>query len=103
MIKNKDIIFYVTEGSINVMQPYSVTQRDSHKSNSILVATMFVGPPIAQHIIRIETLAISIFVGIVFIVLLTGCLIKIGFFKRERIDLEALKAENDTGIHIQRC
>ncbi|XP_039310702.1 integrin alpha-8 isoform X3 [Solenopsis invicta] len=95
IINNKDIIFYVTEGSINIMQLYNVTQRNSHKSNSILVATMFVGPPIAQHIIQIEILAISIFVGLLFVTLLTLWLIKIGFFKRDRIDLEALMAENN--------
>lgn len=98
MIKNKDIIFYVTEGSVNITQPYNVTQRDNHRSDTILVATMFLNPPMTQRIAGI--IAISVFVGIALLTLLTLCLIKIGFFNREKIDLEALKAENDLCIKI---
>lgn len=95
-MENKDIIFYVTEGCVNITQPY-VAKRDGHKLNT-LVATTFLGPLLTQRI-SAWLIAFSIFLGIVLLTLLTLCLMKVGFF--DRLDLEALKeTEIDVCIKI---
>lgn len=97
MMEDKDIIFYVTEGSINIIQPY-VTQRDDNKSD-ILVATTFLDL-IAQGITT-SCIVVSVFLGTVLLICLIGFLKQVGFFHRERIDLvEVLKAETDLHIKI---
>ncbi|KAL6264540.1 hypothetical protein P5V15_004645 [Pogonomyrmex californicus] len=98
VIKHKDIIFYVTEGSIVIKQPNNIAQRENHKQDDILVATTFLGSPIAQRI-AIWIIVLSVILGIILLILLILGLIKIGFFNRKKkLELEALKAEADVRL-----
>ncbi|KAL0127515.1 hypothetical protein PUN28_003059 [Cardiocondyla obscurior] len=95
MLKHKDIIFYVTEGSVIITQPHFVTQKKNHKPDSTLIATTFVGSPVAEQV-AIWIIVLSVILGIVLLILLVLGLIKIGFFNRKKkLELEALKAETD--------
>lgn len=95
MLKHKDIIFYVTEGSVTITQPDNVAQREGHKRDVILVATTFLGSPIAQQV-AIWIIALSVVLGVALLILLILGLVKIGFFNRKKkLELEALKAETD--------
>jgi len=95
MLRHKDIIFYVTEGSVTITQPDNIAQREGHKPDTTLVATTFLGSPIAQGI-AVWIIALSVILGIVLLILLVLGLIKIGFFTRKKkLELEALKAETD--------
>ncbi|XP_012523377.1 integrin alpha-PS4 [Monomorium pharaonis] len=100
MLKHKDIIFYVTEGSVTITQPDNVAQREGHKSDVILVATTFLGSPIAQQI-AVWIIALSVILGVALLTLLVLGLIKIGFFNRKKkLELEALKAETDKKYNV---
>ncbi|XP_011062197.1 PREDICTED: integrin alpha-PS4-like [Acromyrmex echinatior] len=100
ILKHKDIIFYVTEGSVTITQPDNIAQREGHKSDTTLVATTFLGSPIAQGI-AVWIIALSIILGIVLLILLVLGLIKIGFFTRKKkLELEALKAETDKKYNV---
>lgn len=95
MLKHKDIIFYVTEGSVTITQPDNVAQREGHKLDTTLVATTFLGSPIAERV-AIWIIALSVVLGVALLILLVLGLIKIGFFnRRKKLELEALKAETD--------
>ncbi|XP_072762509.1 integrin alpha-8 isoform X2 [Anoplolepis gracilipes] len=95
LMKDKDIIFYVTEGSVTVTQPYNISQRKGHKPDIVLVPTTFLGSPIAQQV-AIWIIVLSIILGIVLLILLILGLMKIGFFNRKKkMELEALRAETD--------
>ncbi|KAL6264541.1 hypothetical protein P5V15_004646 [Pogonomyrmex californicus] len=97
VIGGKDIIFYVTEGSIIVTQPYNIPQKDGHKSD--ITWTTFLGPPIVQELPE-WIMTLSIFLGISLLLLLTLGLRKVGFFSRKRIDFDTLKAEDDLMINV---
>jgi len=85
----------VTEGSVTITQPDNIAQREDHKPDATLVATTFLGSPIAQGI-AVWIIALSVILGIVLLILLVLGLIKIGFFTRKKkLELEALKAETD--------
>ncbi|EFN89848.1 Integrin alpha-PS4 [Harpegnathos saltator] len=95
LMKDKDIVFFVSEGNVAITQPYNITQRNGHKPDAALVATTFLGSPIAERI-AVWILVLSIALGIVLLLLLILALIKIGFFNRKKkMELEALKAETD--------
>ncbi|XP_025265268.1 integrin alpha-4-like isoform X2 [Camponotus floridanus] len=96
LMKNKDIVFYVTEGSVTITGPHlNITQREGHKPDTVLVATTFLGSPVAQRI-AVWIIALSVILGIALLILLILGLIKIGFFnRRKKMELEALKAETD--------
>ncbi|KAM0729346.1 Integrin alpha-PS4 [Formica fusca] len=103
LMKGKDIIFYVTEGSVTITQPDNIAQRESHKPNTVLIATTFLGSPVAQRI-AVWIIALSVILGIVLLILLILGLIKIGFFKRkQKMELEALKAETDVCLAFSQC
>lgn len=94
-MKNRDIVFFVTEGNVIITQPYNITQRDGHKPDVAYVATTFLGSPIAERI-AVWILALSTVLGILLLILLILGLIKVGFFNRkQKMELEALKAETD--------
>lgn len=102
-MKGKDIIFYVTEGSVTITQPDNIAQRESHKPDTVLIATTFLGSPVAQRI-AVWIIALSVILGIVLLILLILGLIKIGFFKRkQKMELEALKAETDVCLAFSQC
>lgn len=98
LLKDKDIVFFVSEGNVAITQPCNVTQRDGHKPDVAFVATTFLGSPIAERI-AVWILALSIALGIILLLLLILGLIKIGFFNRKKkMELEALKAETDVRL-----
>lgn len=102
-MKGKDIIFYVTEGSVTITQPDNIAQRESHKPDTVLIATTFLGSPVAQRI-AVWIIALSVILGIILLILLILVLIKIGFFKRkQKMELEALKAETDVCLAFSQC
>lgn len=102
-MKNKDIIFYVTEGSVTITRPHlNITQR-GHKPDTVLVATTFLGSPVPQRI-AVWIIALSVILGVALLILLILGLIKIGFFNRKKkIELEALKAETDVCLAFSQC
>lgn len=103
LTKGKDIIFYVTEGSVAITRPYSIAQRENHKPDTVLVATTFLGSPIAQRI-AVWIIALSVILGIALLILLILALIKIGFFNRKKkMELEALRAETDVCLAFSQC
>lgn len=99
MLKHKDIIFYVTEGSVIVIQPDNIAQRKDHKPDTTLVATTFLGSPIAQQI-SVWIIALSVILGVALLILVVLGLIKVGFFNRKKkLELEALlKAKTDVRL-----
>lgn len=102
-MKGKDIIFYVTEGSVTITQPDNISQKKGHKPDTVLIATTFLGSPVAQQI-AVWIIALSVILGIVLLILLILGLIKIGFFNRkQKMELEALKAETDVCLAFSQC
>jgi len=104
LMKNKDIVFYVTEGSVTITRPHlNITQREGHKPDTVLVATTFLGSPVAQRI-AVWIIALSVILGVALLILLILGLIKIGFFNRKKkMELEALKAETDVCLAFSEC
>ncbi|KAG7202815.1 hypothetical protein KM043_009972 [Ampulex compressa] len=95
MINEKDIIFYVSEGIVNITEPANILQGPGLKPDIALVATTFLGSPIAEHIAT-WIIILSIFLGIILLILLILGLIKLGFFNRKKKEeLMALKAESN--------
>lgn len=95
MMKDKDIIYYVSKGSVMITQPSNVVQKAGHRPDTALVATTFLGSLVAQQI-AVWIIALSVVLGIVLLILLVLALVKIGFFNRKtKLELEALKAETD--------
>lgn len=95
IMKDKDIIFYVTEGAIRIIHPSNVVQRKNQKPDTASVATTFLGSPVSQRI-ALWIVAVSVFLGIVLLLLLVLGLIKLGFFNRKKKEeLETLKTEID--------
>ncbi|XP_032691162.1 integrin alpha-9-like isoform X2 [Odontomachus brunneus] len=100
LMKDKDIVFYVSEGNVIITQPYNIIQRHGHKPDAAFVATTFVGTPVAERI-AMWILALSIALGIILLLLLILGLIKVGFFNRKKkMELEALKAESDKKYNV---
>ncbi|XP_076235049.1 integrin alpha-5 [Calliopsis andreniformis] len=94
MIEGKDIIFVVSNGSVNIVQP-NITQKLGHKPDTAIIATMFLGSPVNE---RLATwiIVLSVVVGIILLILLVLGLIKMGFFNRKKKEeLEALKSKTN--------
>ncbi|KOX74851.1 Integrin alpha-8 [Melipona quadrifasciata] len=103
--ERKDIIFFLSSGKVNILESHHVIQKIKHKSNNTVIATMFLGSPVAQHIAT-WIIVLSIVLGILLLILLILVLIKIGFFNRnKKKELEALKSETNThhGITLKTC
>ncbi|XP_014480126.1 PREDICTED: integrin alpha-9-like [Dinoponera quadriceps] len=103
LMKDKDIVFLVTEGEVTITQPCNISQRNGHKPDVAFVATTFLGSPVAERIAA-WILALSIALGIILLILLILGLIKIGFFNRkQKMELEALKAATDVCSAFSQC
>ncbi|XP_017793585.1 PREDICTED: integrin alpha-8-like [Habropoda laboriosa] len=95
MMEGKDIIFFLSNGNVNIVEPHNITQKIEHKPDSTSVATMFLGSPITEQIAA-WIVVLSITSGILLLILLILALIKIGFFNRKKKEeLRALKSETD--------
>lgn len=94
-MKDKDIIFFMSEGSVTIIQPRDIVQRDGNKPDTTFIATTFLGSPISQRV-AVWIIILSVSLGIILLVLLILGLIKIGFFNRKKkMELETLKAETE--------
>ncbi|XP_053994566.1 integrin alpha-5-like [Hylaeus volcanicus] len=69
MIEEKDIILFVSNGSVSIMQPYNIHQKFGHKPDSTIVTTMFLGSPITKPVAT-WIIALSIIIGIVLLIFL---------------------------------
>ncbi|XP_043271605.1 integrin alpha-8-like [Venturia canescens] len=91
----KDIVYFVSNGSVSIKQPEGIIQAMDDKPDSVLVSTTFVGSPIAAGI-ALWIVVLSVLLGILLLILLTLGLVRLGFFHRKKQeDLEALRAESD--------
>lgn len=110
MIEGRDIIYFVSNGSVNIVQP-TIISKLGHKPNSTIVATRFLGSPVTEKVAT-ATIVLSIVFGILLLILLVLGLIKLGFFNRKKKEeLEALKSETNVSSckkrsvisYIHRC
>ncbi|XP_017761213.1 PREDICTED: integrin alpha-5-like [Eufriesea mexicana] len=104
-MKEKDIIFFLTNGDINILESYYSTNKKQHKPHNAMIATMFLGSPVTEQIAT-WIIIVSIIVGILLLILIILALIKIGFFNRKKKkELEALKSEINRkhGITLETC
>lgn len=98
MMEEKDIIFFLSSGHVNILESNHVIKKIRRKSDDTIIATMFLGSPVTQHI-AMWIIALSIALGILLLILLILALLKIGFFNRNRKkELEALKSETDVSF-----
>lgn len=89
-MQEKDIIFFVTNGSTKITMPPNFTQTVNKKPDLIMIGTTFIGST-AEHQLAIWVIALSILIGILLLILLIFGLCKFGFFKRsKKMELEAL-------------
>nr|XP_033205662.1 integrin alpha-4-like [Bombus vancouverensis nearcticus] len=105
MVEEKDIIFFLSSGHVNILESNHVMKKIRHKSDDTIIATMFLGSPVTQHI-AMWIIALSIVLGILLLILLILALLKIGFFNRSRKkELEALKSQTDKrhGNTLETC
>lgn len=94
----KDIVYFVSNGSVSIKQPEGMKQSMGNKPDSVLVSTTFVGAPVVAGI-AIWIVVLSVLLGILLLILLTLGLVRLGFFHRKKQqDLQALKAECDVSI-----
>ncbi|XP_034941351.1 integrin alpha-4-like [Chelonus insularis] len=92
----KDIIYFVSNGRASITMPKGIIQKIDHKPDYFQVKTTFVGSPVASQVAT-WVIALSVFLGILLLILLTFGLIKLGFFDRKKKEaLEALKANENT-------
>ena len=97
-MEGKDIIFFLSSGKVNILESHRVIQKIKHKPNGTIIATMFLGSPMAKHIAT-WIIVLSIALGILLLILLILALIKIGFFNRnKKKELEALKSETNVSL-----
>ncbi|XP_047355719.1 integrin alpha-8-like isoform X2 [Vespa velutina] len=101
MLENKNIILFASKGTVNITQPSNVIQGSTNKPDTTMIITKFQGSPINERV-AVWIVALSIFLGIILLILIILGLIKLGFFHRKRKEqLEALKAisnENNSKI-----
>lgn len=98
MMEEKDIIFFLSSGHVNILESNYVMKKIRNKSDDTIIATMFLGSPVTQHI-AMWIITLSIVLGILLLILLILALLKIGFFNRNRKkELEALKSETDVSF-----
>ncbi|XP_015431891.1 PREDICTED: integrin alpha-5-like, partial [Dufourea novaeangliae] len=91
MLEGKDIIYFLSNGTVNIAQPYNITQKYGHKPDNTIVATMFLGSPVSEQLAT-WIILLSIALGIVLLVFLIIGLVTIGFFNRKkREELQTLK------------
>ncbi|KAK2575747.1 hypothetical protein KPH14_003637 [Odynerus spinipes] len=91
-LENKDIIYFASKGTVNITQPPNVIQGSTNKPDVAVIATTFLGAPIKERVAG-WILALSIFLGILLLIVIILGLLKLGFFHRKKKEeLEALKA-----------
>ncbi|XP_046490038.1 integrin alpha-PS5-like [Neodiprion pinetum] len=91
VIQAKDIIFFVTNGSI-VISSLNVIDRQTvnNASDAIMIGTVLTGTQI-EHRIAIWILVLAVFLALLLLILITLGLLKFGFFKRsKKLELQAL-------------
>ncbi|XP_014607797.1 PREDICTED: integrin alpha-8-like [Polistes canadensis] len=95
-LKEKNIILFASKGRVNITQPPNVIQGSTNKPDSTIIITKFQGSPINERV-AVWIIVLSIFLGIVFFILIHLVLIKLGFYQRKKKEqLEALKAMSDS-------
>ncbi|XP_033228288.1 integrin alpha-8-like isoform X2 [Belonocnema kinseyi] len=93
-MEGKDILFFVTEGTMIITKSEGFANTIETKSNTTYVGTTFLGSPIEEKI-ALWILVSSILLGILLLILLILILTKLGFFTRNRRkQLRALKADS---------
>lgn len=89
---SKDIIYFASRGDVNIIHPSNITQGSTNKPDTTIITTTFLGAPVAERVAA-WILAVSIFLGILLLILFILILLKIGFFNRKKKEkLKALKA-----------
>lgn len=97
-MKGKDIIFFLSNGDIDILESYYSAKKKQHKPHNVMVATMFLGSPVTEQIAT-WIIIVSITVGILLLILIILALIKIGFFNRKKKkELDALKSEINVSL-----
>ncbi|XP_015120227.1 integrin alpha-V [Diachasma alloeum] len=100
---SKDIIYFVSNGSVMITHPSRASEASGVRAKSTLVGTKFLGTPVAAPVAS-WVIAVSVVVGIVLLALVIFALVKLGFFRRRQKEaLEALMADSDRkeGIVIE--
>lgn len=98
MLKNKNIILLSSKGTVNITQPPNVIQGSTNKPDATIITTKFQGSPINERV-AVWIIALSIFLGIILLILIILGLIKLGFFHRKKKEqLEALKAVSNVSL-----
>ncbi|XP_076645914.1 integrin alpha-8 isoform X2 [Halictus rubicundus] len=93
VLQMKDIIHFLSNGSVYIAQPQNITQRYDNKPDNAIVATMFLGSPVTEQLAS-WIIILSISLGIILLVFLILGLITLGFFNRKkREELKTLKSD----------
>ncbi|XP_063977338.1 uncharacterized protein LOC135162618 [Diachasmimorpha longicaudata] len=96
---SKDIIYFVSNGSVMITHPSRASETSGMGANSTLISTQFLGTPVAAPVAT-WVIASSVVVGIVLLALVIFALVKLGFFRRRQKEaLEALMADSDVNRH----
>ena len=99
-MEGKDILFFVSEGTMIVTKSEGFANTIETKTNKTFVGTTFLGSPIEQKV-ALWILISSTFLGILLLILLILILTKVGFFTRNRRkQLRALKADSKVNAQI---
>ncbi|XP_063977840.1 integrin alpha-8-like isoform X2 [Diachasmimorpha longicaudata] len=94
---SKDIIYFVSNGSVMITHPSRASGPSGMRAKSTFVGTKFLGTPVAAPVAS-WVIPVSVLVGILLLALVIFALIKLGFFKRKhKEELEELKADSDKG------
>ncbi|XP_076290000.1 integrin alpha-5 isoform X2 [Lasioglossum baleicum] len=95
VLQKKDIILFLSNGSVHIAQPHNITQRYDNKPDNAIVATMFLGSPITEQLAN-WIIILSVTLGIILLMFLILGLVALGFFNREkREELKTLKSMKD--------
>ncbi|XP_046750569.1 integrin alpha-PS5-like [Diprion similis] len=94
VIQAKDIIFFVTNGSIAISSPNVIDrQTTNNASDAMMIGTVLTGTQIEHHV-ALWILALAVFLALLLLILIIFGLFKFGFFKRsKKMELKALLQE----------
>lgn len=94
-MKEKDILFYVSEGFVEIRQPNVTFDSANKKPDFKQIATTFFGRRETKQV-AIWIFVLSVLLGIGLTTILTVLLMKVGFFNRKiKDDLDALKSAEE--------
>ncbi|XP_046750568.1 integrin alpha-PS5-like [Diprion similis] len=108
VIQAKDIIFFVTNGSIAISSPNVIDrQTTNNASDAMMIGTVLTGTQIEHHV-ALWILALAVFLALLLLILIIFGLFKFGFFKRsKKMELKALLQEQtdagEVGATKKRC